>query len=236
MNLIKKVFDGEVDSFIHILFQRFSKGEFKNRALIEAKMSANNGATIKTSAEFANEFVNILAGELGEERTKITGAIISTNDLAEEIEFKEKKQFQGVKRYIIDKEMSGKEIKDLIEKFPKTFFALSFEAGDDKLKIKPKAPNSGKSGKKKDEIPKINFCTLKTKNKKIIESFIFEKNNFKNAIVTHKFLINKIEVPENLKNSDDFAKIREESKRCGKIIRNAVIDGEEKISEKEFCA
>ena len=234
MNFIKKIFDGDVDERCHLQFQKFSKGEFINRAIIEAKNSKGK-YKIKTSAEFANELVFAVAKKVGDERVKVTGAIVSTNDLTGELDFKEKKQFQGVKRYLIDKEMSGNEIIGLMEKFVKTFFALSFEIGDTKLKIKPKAPKSGKPGKG-GEKPKADFCVLKTTDKELGGSFVFEKPDFKKAELVHTFFIESIKIPEELKDSEDFAKIREESLRVGKIVREAVIDEQEVKKEFEFEA
>jgi len=172
MNFIKKIFDDAVDESVHLQFQKFSKGEFRNRGLIEARKTGK-GYSIKTSAEFANGLVRVVAEKLGEENARVTGAIVSTQDLTGELEFKDKKQFQGVKRYLIDKEMSGTEIIGLLDKFPKNFFALTFEVGDMKLKIKPKAPKSGKPGKEKDGGPKADFCNLKTSDKNIVEDFVF---------------------------------------------------------------
>jgi len=235
MNFVKKILDNKKEESVHLQFQKFSKGEFRNRALIKAKNS-NGKYTFWTSAEFANELVRIMAEKLGGNKIKVTGAIISTSDLKDKLDFKNIKQFQGVKRYLIDKEMSGNEIIDLLNEFPKTFFALSFEVGEDKLKIKPKAPKSGKPGGKGGEGPKADFCTLKTRNKAIGDSFIFEKPDFKEAEINHTFLINEIIVPDELKGSKDFAKIREESKRKGKIIRKAKIDGQDMIKEIDFEA
>jgi hypothetical protein len=236
MNFIKKVRDKNFDESVHLQFQKFSRGKFKNRALIEAKNS-NGNYTIKTSAEFVNELVRDVAGKLGARKTRVTGTIISTSDLKKELEFKEIKQFQGVKKYVIEGEMSGSDIINLINKFPKAFFALSFDTGDETvLKIKAKAPKSGKPGTKGEESPKADFCVLKTKDKRLAENFIFEKSEFKNANIVHDFLINKIEIPERLKDSKDFALIREASKRVGKILRKSVIDGEKIIKEMEFNA
>ena len=123
MNFIKKAIGGNVDEAVHLQFQKFSKGEFRDRGVIEAKKQGGGKYTIKTSADFANDLVRIMARKLGSEKTKVTGAIVSTSDLAGELEFKDKKQFQGVKRYLIDNEMSGEEILALIDKLPKTFFA-----------------------------------------------------------------------------------------------------------------
>ncbi len=224
MNFIKKVLDKNFDESVHLQFQKFSKGEFRNRALVEAK---NSGGlyTIKTSAEFANEMVRDLAEKLGNNKTKVTGSIIGTNDLKGILEFKKISQFQGVKNYSIEQEMSGSEIIGLINKFPKNFFALSFSVEEEILKIKPKAPKSGKPGTKGEETPKIDFCNLKTRDKKTAESFIFENPDFKNAKVVHDFIITNIEIPSELKSSQDFALIREKSKRIGKILRKAEIDG-----------
>lgn len=235
MNFIKKIVDKNFDESIHLQFQKFSKGEFRNRALIEAKNSKGN-YTIKTSAEFANELVKELAEKLGNNKTNITGSIIGTNDLKGILEFKKISQFQGVKNYSIEQEMSGKEIVELINKFPKNFFALSFSVGEEILKIKPKAPKSGKPGSKGEEAPKVDFCSLKTKDKKTAESFIFENPDFKTAKINHTFLIDSIAVPPELKTSEDFALIREKSKRVGRILRKAEID--EVKSEKmiEFSA
>jgi len=37
MNFIKRVFDKKIDDETHAQFQKFSRGEFKNRAMIKAK-------------------------------------------------------------------------------------------------------------------------------------------------------------------------------------------------------
>lgn len=234
MNFIKKITEKNFDETVHLQFQKFSKGEFRNKAVIEAKNSSGK-YTIKTSAEFANELVRAMAEKLGDEKTQVTGAIVSTSDLKEELEFKEIKQFQGVKRYLIDSEMSGSEIVELLDKFPKTFFALSFSIRDNILKIKPKAPKSGKPGKG-DKRPKANFCSLKTSDAEIGRSFVFEKPDFKKAEISHDFSIERIEIPEELKDSKDFALIREKSKRVGKIIRKAFIDDVSSEKELEFSA
>ena len=219
MNFIKKAIDKEVNEPVHIQFQKFSKGEFRDRALIEGKKQGGGKYTIKTSAEFANDLVKIVAGKLGDEKTNVKGAIVSTSDLTGEIDFKEKKQFQGVKRYLIDNEMSGTEILGLLDKLPKTFFALTFNAGDNQLKIKPKAPKSGKPGKEKEGGPNADFCSLKTTDKSIAESFIFEKPDFTTAKINHTIFVERIVIPEELKGEKDFAKVREMSRRGGENFK-----------------
>ena len=231
MNFIKKVFDNQIGEEVHLQFQKFSRGEFAQRALIKAK-KVKNIYTILTTAEFANEFVRIVAEKLGDEKTAVAGAVISTLKLDDELDFKSKKQFMGIKQYIIDKHMSGNEITKLIEKLPKVFFALSFSGKGDVLKIKAKAPKSAKP-KTKDKAPKPDFCKLITSDEKIARDFVFEKPEFKDAEISHDFIIKEILIP---KDEKDFAIAREKAKRKGIIVRRATIDGVKTAVEKEFEA
>lgn len=235
MNFIKKIVNENFDESVHLQFQKFSKGEFRNKAIIEARKAANGKYTIKTSAAFANEFVRFVADKLGSEKTKIKGAIVSTMDLKDDLEFKDIKQYRGIKRYLIDTEMSGNEIINLLDKFPKNFFALSFSTEDYKLKIKPKAPKSAKPGKGKKG-PKADFCSLKTKDSGVAKSFVFEVPDFKEAKIKHTFFIDELVISEELRKTGDFKKMREEAKRKGRILREAEIDGQKKKQEIPFEA
>lgn len=234
MNFIKKIFDNNVDEDVHLQFQKFSKGDFKDRVLINARQSKGK-YTVVTTAEFANGLVKEVAKKLGDDKTIVKGAIISTHDLTGKLDFQDKKQFQGVKRYMVNKEMSGNEILTILKEFPKAFFALSFNTEKDNtvLKIKPKAPKSGKPSSKKGEKPKPNFCRLVTTDRELGESFVFEKKDFQKAEITHHFIINQLVLPGDEK---DYSKIRELAKRKGKIIRESNIDGEEIVKETEFAA
>jgi len=234
MNFIKKIFDGNIDESVHLQFQKFSKGEFRDRALIKAKQSKAKYSII-TTAEFANNMVEEIAKKLGSDKTQVTGAIISTSNLIGKLDFQNKKQFMGVKQYILDKEMSGDEILELIEKLPKAFFALSFKIEKDNtiLKIKPKAPKSAKPSSKTDKKPKPDFCKLTTNDSNLGGGFVFEKPDFKKAEISHDFIIDELIFPEG---EGDYSKIRELAKRKGKIIRKAIIDGEKILKEKEFVA
>ena len=234
MNFIKKCKDGVFDESVHLQFQKFSKGEFRNRAGVQVKKTGKK-FTIFTDAEFSNELVRICAEKLGAEKTNVIGAVVSTSDLTGRLDFKEKKQFQGAKKYLIDKEISGNEIISLLNEFPKTFFALTFDAEDCKLKIKPKAPKSGKPAKP-GEKNKPDFCKLITTDAKIGESFVLEKSNFQKAEITHTFFIEQIVIPDELSNEKDFAIVREKSLRKGKIVRDALIDGQEIKTDIEFKA
>lgn len=229
MNFIKKVLEGKIDDLVHLQFQKFSKGVFPNKALIQAKRTAKN-LSISTTAEFANDLVLDVAKELKEEKAMVTGAIISTLNLKEIPQYTsvlsdcQVKQFQGVKSFLIKKEFSGNEIINLVEAFPKAFFALTFSSPQTQLKIKPKAPKSGKPSKKDGEAPVADFCKLKTTNENFAKEFIFESTNFKSAIINHTFLIEEIEIPLEAKKTNDFSLMREAGIRIGKIIRESNID------------
>lgn len=235
---IKKIFEGKPDGSVHLQFEKFSRGEFKDKAMISAKNSKGK-FSINTSHEYANELVRCLAEKI-RDKTSVTGVVVTTRDLRDELDFQDKKQFAGVKQYIINKEMTKEEIMGLCDKFPKAFMGLSFKAGDSELKIKPKAPKSGKPSTKGEDKPKIDFCKLKTTDLKIIESLIFdeESKNFKQIYIIHDFIINDIVMPSEaeLKGEKDFAKIRELAKRKGKIVRKLDIDEKKIKKEVEFVA
>lgn len=234
MNFIKKILDKKIDNLVHLQFQKFGRGEFKNRAIIKVKKTKDK-YNILTTSEFVNEIVKEIAEKI-KDKVKVTGVIISTNDLIGKLDFQNKKQFQGVKKYGIDKEMSKEEIINLINEFPESFFALSFETGDTKLKIKPKAPKSAKQNNKENEVLKPDFCRIITSDKNIGKDFIFERDDFKEAEVKHTFIIEGLVIPEEIKKSENFEKIRKEAKREGKIIRESKIDGENIIKEIKFEA
>jgi len=232
MNFIKKIVEGKSDEEVHLQFIKFSKGEFKWRALIEAKNSSGK-FTIKTSSEFVNELVKEGARRLGDSKTMVKGCIVSTDDLKNKLNYNKISQFQGVKRYMLETQMSGNEILALIEKMPKNFFALSFCANNFELKTKAKAPKSGKPAANKEEVPAPDFCILKTTDQEIAKNFVFEKPDFKIAKISHTFLIKEIIIP---KNETDFAKIRENALRKGVMIRMGEIDGDKIYKEIEFQA
>ncbi len=237
MNFIKKIADKIFDKNVHLQFQKFSRGNFKNRAQIKAKFT-NGRYIVSTTAEFANDMIGDVAKKIMDKKTKVTGIIVTTSDLKGRLDFSSVSQFQGVKKYSIDKEMTGNEILKILNEFPGAFFALSFKTPDEEteIKIKAKMPKSGKPSTKEEEAPKPDFCKLVTTDEKLGKSFVFERPEFKEADVNHLFKIDEIIVSEELKKEKDFAKIREMAKRKGKIIRVANIDGRRVISELEFEA
>ena len=229
---IKKIFDGkaEKDDLVHVQFQKFSRGEFKDKAVIIYSKSKDK-YTLSTSYEYANELTRFMAEKLGSNKTKITGPIISTRDLKGQLNYASIKQFAGVKQYVLDCEMSGNEILDLLNKLPTAFFALSMKIGDTELKTKPKAPVSGKPSTKADAPVKADFCKFYTLDKKLLSGFIFDSeitDATKKAEIKHIYSINDIIIPTD---QTDPAKMREMAVRKGKVTR--IITIEEKIVKKE---
>lgn len=238
---IKKIFDRKVDDWVHLQFQKFSRGEFKDRAMIKIKNS-NGKYIISTTAEYARELVKMMAEKLGGDKTQVTGALISALDLTG-FDYEEKKMAMGVRKYVLNRGMTGDEILGLCERLNKAFFGLSFNVGDEELIIKPKSPKSAKgasSVKKENADVKIDFCKLKTADKNIIQNLLFDNEardlNFKKIEVKHDFIINDLIIPDELKNEKDFAKVREGALRKGKIIRYLDIEGKKVMKEVEFEA
>jgi hypothetical protein len=233
--VIKKIFENISDKKVHNAFMKFSRGEFKNKYLIQAKKQASKTA-IKTSAEFTNDIEKICLENISEP-IQMKGVIVSTTDLSDEIgiEIKKKSNFQGVRKLQIDTEVNPQKILELMEKYPKVFFALSFKSDDIELKVKPKAPTSGKPGKSNEDGPKVDFCTLKTNNQQIIDEFLFDVSDFKEAKITHTIDITDIIYPDNMESLSP-KEVREQAKRGGTVVRKAVVDSKEAISEANFIA
>jgi hypothetical protein len=234
--VVKKIFDGEFDEEVHSDFLKFGKGEYKNKYLLSGKKQASKWA-VKAGAEYSNFFVrNCLEKISGSVEAK--GVIVSTTDLRDEIKFEIKKagNFQGVRKLQIDTEIDPAEIFDLMERFPRAFFALSFKGDDFALKIKPKAPSSGKPGKASEDGPKADFCTLKTTNKEVLRELFFDVGtDWTEVSVNHTINVTGIEYPANMAELKP-TEVRMLAKRKGILTRTAIVDGVEKVSEANFVA
>lgn len=238
---LKKIFDeknlnGE-DEFVHLQFMKFSRGEFKQKACLNLNVGKGK-YSVSTTPEYGNELVRMMAEKLGNNKTKVTGVIVSTRDLTGELNFVNKKQFMGVKQYVIDSEMNGSEMIKLCDKFPQSFIGLSFKVSEsEELKIKPKAPKSAKPSTSAEEKPKVDFCKLYTQDKNLVKNLVFDSevnlDSAKKVEIQHDFIITDIILP---KGEKDPARIRELAKRKGKIVRRLNIDEKELKKEREFLA
>ncbi len=238
MNFIKKIFDNEIDETVHNQFTKFGPGNFENRAIIDLTVTSKGIVKLKTSPEFTNELVEFLANTI-DGKVPVKGLIFASRDLTQEspIEFTQIKNAMGIKKHIVDSTLTKEQILQTCETFPFSSINFSFETKYGKLKIKEKAPKSGKSGKGGAK-PKADYCVLTTSNKDILHDYTFDiKEPFKKAFINHTITITEVIVPEEYKN--DFAKARLMAKRKGKITRIIVIDKDEdaqKIRESYFEA
>jgi hypothetical protein len=233
--VVRKIFEGNFDEEVHSDFLKFGRGEYKNRYLLEGKRQ-KNGWSIKTGPEYVNFIVKKCLSKM-QGRFFTSGVIISTMDLTSEMNFpiKKKSNFQGIRKFQLETEVIVEDILNLIKKYPKVFFALSFKGEGFELKVKAKAPKSGKPGKESEEGPKADFCSIKTNDKEIVGELFFDFPDFNEISVNHTIKIEEIIYPENMASLRP-EEIREQSKRKGKIIRRICIDGKEEIKEAEFVA
>ncbi len=232
--IIKKIFNKEFDEEVHSDFLKFGKGEFQDKYLIEAKKQKDKW-TIKTGPEFANHFVKmLLKGVSG--TIPMKGVIVTTLKLESEIGFPIKKvgNFQGVRKIEIDTDVSPLEVLGLMEKYPRVFFALSFNVNGNDLKIKPKAPKSAKPSAG-DKEAKAEFCSLKTSDSKIVKDIFFDYPDFDEISIRHTIKVNEMIYPANVASLKP-EEVRLQSKRKGVVVRNMVINGANKVSEAGFVA
>lgn len=233
--VMKKIFDGVFDDEVHTNFLKFGRGEYKDKYLLEGKKQAKKWA-IKAGAEYANLLTRKCLEKMGDS-AEVTGVIVSTRDLRDEspIEFSKVSNFQGVRKHVVDGEIEPTKVFELMDKYPKAFFALSFKGDKFVLKIKPKAPASGKPGKDKEDGPACDFCSLKTEDRSLIDYLFFGIGDFNEVKVKHQINVTDIVYPSNIEELSP-AEVRELAKRKGKIIRTATVDGKEQVNEANFVA
>jgi len=232
--IIKKIFEGKCDEEVHSDFLKFGKGRFEGKYLVEGKKQKDLWS-IKTSAEFANTLVRRCLEKV-KGSVNITGAIITTLDLTKDIDFEYEriKKFTGINQVLLNGNVEANKIINLMNKYPRVFFALSFKTNDSELKIKAKAPKSGKPGASGDKVPKADFCSLKTSDFSIVKELFFDvSSEWKEAKSNHVLVVEDIIYP---KDEKDPKLVREKSKRKGTIIRNLTIDENPRKTEAKFEA
>jgi len=232
MNFVKKIINNQIDDSVHSQFIRFGKGEYKGRFPLSLWKSKK--IKLKGGFEFANDFVK-LCSEFG--NCKGSGIVLSKKDISDmmvekNIKGNSEKKKGGLyyQNTLDDQELTKEQLQELEKE--SYFSLLDLEGNDFKLKIKKKLPKPGKNEDKIDD----KFCQLEADEKyylKIKEDFFWDAPETKKIQIKHTLVINSIIMPENEK---DFAKIRELSKRKGKIIRKLNVDEKELIKEYNFEA
>lgn len=233
---IKKLIEGEEVAELQTEFVKFSRGEFRDKYLISFKKQKDKWA-IKTSAEFANYLVRSCLNNSKKDSFNISGVIVSTLDIKGSMggylfdPKEEVKKFMGIKQIKVNKEIKKDKIIEIMDKFPKAFFALTFSTESSELKIKPKAPKSAKPSTSKDKEATPDFCTIKTTEENIAKDLLFDCINEKEANIKHIIRIEEIIYP---KDEKDPVKMRENSKRRGELIRILSINGQKKETIAKF--
>ncbi len=228
MNFIKKIFSGNQDESVHSQFVRFSVGDYYPRAVLSIK----NGkiVKIKSGFEYGNDFIKFII-ENATGKVKVNGKIYSKKDFTSElIDCKEKKK--GFYIGIINREMSIDDLNQLYKQTNKeSYLLLSVKGEGFDLKINQSPHNPRGSYK-------ANFCNLHLSNHladKAIKEFAFDiKNDFKQLLSCHRFLIEDIKVPKEFES--DLLNARLMAKRTGKIIRELEFDGTKEKTEAKLNA
>jgi len=212
-SVIKKIFDAEVDEEAHRYFVRYGKGHYGRRFLIS--LAKSKKIKIRTSFEFANDLVSFVRENMN---VVFSGVIISK----EKIPGKEGKKKKGAFAYEVSE--SG------LEGFENAYwYLLNVNREDVVLKIKKNLPKPGKSEGKIDD----KFCSLDLDLKywdKVREVFFWDVPECKKASIEHDLDITEIEIPSGV---DDPVKMRELSKRNGKITRKIFVDKSEEPNVEE---
>lgn len=218
MNFIQKIFEDKPDNLVHKQFTRFGKGEYE-RALLTVKKGLR--LSIKSSFEFSNDFVEIISKEASSD-IKISGVILCAHEFNLDLENEYSKRGKIYKAEIKEQKIKKEKLKEIFEKFKFDWLLLTLSADNCSLKCKTSLPKPG--GTIKDD-----FCSVSFDNINLTKEFVFETDNFKQAIIKHIFKIEELIVSKD--DEDDFEKARINAKRKGKIIRFITIDGKEEKKE-----
>jgi hypothetical protein len=231
--VLRKISRKDFDDDVHSEFIKFSKGNFDFKYLIDAKKQKDKWA-IKTGSEYANFLVRRCV-EKASGKISVKGVIVSTFDLKKDMPFEISgvKQFMGVKQIMVDCQVSPNQIIELMDKYPRAFFALSFSVDGCDLKIKAKAPKSAKPAAAGEKEPSPEFCSLKTADSDMVKNLFFDVESFSEISIKHAIKINDIRLPAGEK---DPVKIRENAKRIGVVVRRIKVDGKEMTKEYPFEA
>ncbi|MBU2638831.1 MAG: hypothetical protein KJ955_07700 [Nanoarchaeota archaeon] len=229
MNVLKLLLTGRANGVSHGKFVRYGKGEYERFLLDIAKGKSN--CKIKSSFDFANDFVGIIADNI-KDSSDVSGKIIAAHDFKNEIDAicetvdysKRGKLFTAE----LSTQLSPDQLRRLYEKFSQHFLLLNIKSKDFSLKVGKSLPKPG--GKIKP-----NFCSA-TLPLALLDEFAWDvKQDFKKLTINHILKIKDIIIPPELKN--DPARARLEAKRKGAIVRVLKIDeGKEITKETEFTA
>lgn len=222
MNFIRQILEGKADASIHHKFVRYGRGDYEK---LFFELVKSKKLKVKSSYDFANDFVEIIANHSGEDM-EVKGKIIVNRDFENELldlGIEADKFSKRGKLYTaeIDTTMSPGQLKQVYEMFKENFLLLNINSENYKLKTGNTLPKPGKE-------PKRDFCKA-TLPLALKEEFAWDVKDFTKLEIKHLIKIDDIIIPPELR--DDPVKARIEAKRKGKFIRILNIDGREERHE-----
>ena len=223
-NFLKDLFEGKSNDVLHSAFTRYGKGEYE-RLIFSIKKGKS--LIVKSSFDFANEFVN-LAAAYGKGNLSVSGKIICAYDFEKEVPCEVANYSKRGKLFTaeISVELNQEKLKNIYEKFKKNYLLLNISGENVKLKVVKSLPKPG--GKIKD-----NFCSanLPIEAK---DEFAWDVKDFKELQIKHMVNVQEINVNTELMQKDP-AKARLEAIRKGVITRLLTADGKEEKKETQFA-
>lgn len=221
MNFLRSIFEGKQHSLMHDKFTRYGKGDYE-RLLFEIKKG--KGLKIKSSFDFANDFVGIISENIKED-AEVSGKIIAARDFKDELGLEFTNYTKRGKLFTaeINLKLNPQQLKALYEKMKEDFILLKIESNNFRLKTANSLPKPGGS-------IKPNFCSA-TLPLACLEEFAWDvKNDFKLLVIKHVLHITDIEFSKELMKTDPV-KARLEARRVGMIER--LIDTDGKTEKRE---
>ncbi len=222
--------DNNIDLIAKTRFKRFSVGDFPREPIYIKIMS--KGSQVQTGFEYAPDLILLTIDMLGEDH-KFQGEALLTaakSDPKEDVSAaKFKIKLKKGKKYTLEFDLSGKELKEAIKTLGAKYALLfpKFTADDNiKLKMKGSPPKPGSLKEK--------FCTLKVTKEHtetLLQTFMPEikDHKFKKATINIVFNIKDAIIPKEYEN--DLALARLHAKKQGTISRTIEIDGKEAAKE-----
>ena len=225
LNFIKSIINKQVDDFCHKKFIRYSLGEFEKEPF-EVKKGKKN-FSVKAGPEYYDVLQQFFLQQINDDII-IDGKIIAQRDVSTDLArfgIKPVKITGNGKKALINGTFNHEELTNIFEKLNDTFLLIDLVVGKNTLKMKKSFPR-GKlvSGFCKAKFDLLLFDRFK-------EEFLWDVSDFIKASITHTYLIEDIQVSNELMKQDP-ARARKEAKRKGKLIRQLDIDGE--VSKEEF--
>ena len=222
MNFIYKIFNNVVDETVHKQFSRFGKGTYEGRALVFLT-KGKNSFKVKTSFEFANDFIFIIASKI-HGQFDVSGKIVASYDFLSSLSFEPASYAKRGSFYTaeISRSLSSFELLSLYDKFKLHFLFLQIKGEGVQFRSKASLPKPGGS-------LKAGFCSA-TLPSSLLSFFAFDFSFSKKAEISHTYVITELVVLTSL----DSVHAREAAQRKGKILRNVVADGTTNTKETEL--